>query len=310
MPPQVNPNLLGRDTRANVKHIDRVVAAVGAFVLPRRLAAAPRPKASPNNAKYWNRRYCGQELGDCTGEANANAAQTLLRMPPGRTAASTPLPRKDLSALWAYYNGRILAKSQGIDFGGDGCIGSLVAYAAQKTGFTSIENYPPTPANYKDYSDDVRPPAACFTEGPHHCYGEVKILQSFEDVLALLAGGWVVPVGTDVTEGMMTCDKGGWWRMTGQVVGGHEYCLVDFNETEDWIDIGNSWANAEWGLKEDHPDQDPACHGYNNIGRTYLSEYARLWTPAHISSGASEALAVNTVAGWAPKASDTFEGVY
>jgi hypothetical protein len=109
---------------------------------------------------------------------------------------------------------------------------------------------------------------------------------------------------------MMRCEpRTGAWRMTGALVGGHEYCLVDFDEDEDWIDVGNSWANAGWGSLENHPDQDPRCHGFNNIGRTPLGEYARYWSPRMIESGQSEALAVNTVTGWAPKVS-TFEGTY
>lgn len=291
---------LGRDTGAAVRHFGDIVATLGE--LPT-LTFGTRPRKSPNNAKFWNRRYCAQlaGLGDCTGETLANVCQYLLRLPPDRTAESQPLPRKDLSALYPYWNGRAYGRAKGYNFT-EGCVGSFVAFAAKQTGLCSIEHYPPTLANYQGYSDRRKPPQAAFDEGAQHVVVETSIVPSVGAVLDLAGAGFVVMMGAPVTEGFMrTDDTGRFHWLQGREVGGHEFAVLDYDLDEGWIKLATSWANARWGALENHPEQDPRCQGYNNIGWCTIEEFEQVANPRAIANGSVEFVAVNNVRGWGSK---------
>jgi hypothetical protein len=238
---------------------------------------------------------------NCTGEAFANCVQALVRMPPDRSATSAPLPRKDLSALYAYWQGRRYGIARGMHFQGDGGVGSFVAFAAKTTGIASLESYPPTDQNYQQLSDNRQPPDAALREGPQHRVVETAIIPSFAQVLDHVGAGFVAMVGMPIPEGFTQTDKTGRFRWTGQEVGGHEFTVVDYDLDKGIIIFANSWANARWGALENHPDQDPRCQGFNNLGWCPIDELER-WLQRYDSQpGAVEWLAINDVVGWAPK---------
>lgn len=289
---------LGRDTALAVRVHDEVVRTAG--YLPRMMAGA-RPDKSPGNARYINRRYCAQLRGCCVGEATANCIQTLLRMPSDRSLTSLPLPRKDLSSLYAYWQSRQYGLRQGVRFQGDGSVGSFSAFAAKVTGVASLESYPPTDMNYKTLADSTRPPQAALQEGPQHLVLETAIIPGLDATLDHVGAGFVAMVGLPIPQGFLDTTDDGRFRWTGQEVGGHEVVIVDYDMNKDVLWILNSWANARWGARENHPDQDPRCQGYNNIGNCSIAEF-RQWIGRYAGDpGAVEFLAINTVAGWSPK---------
>lgn len=289
---------LGRDTALAVASHDFAVRTAG--YLPRTMLGV-RPPKSPDNVRYINRRYCAQLIGDCTGEAFANCVQTLIRMPADRSLTSSPLPRKDLSALYAYWQGRQYGIRQGVRFQGEGGIGSFVAFAAKTTGIASLEAYPPTAQNYASCSDSRRPPAAALAEGPQHLVLEAAVIPGFDAVLDHLGAGYVCMVGLPIPQGFMGTDDSGRFRMAGNEVGGHEVVIVDYDTDKDVLKILNSWGNGRWGALENDPEQDPQCQGYNNVGWCTITEF-RNWIGRYAGDpGAVEYVAVNNVSGWSPK---------
>jgi hypothetical protein len=68
---------------------------------------------------------------------------------------------------------------------------------------------------------------------------------SVDDVLVALQHGPVI-TGVPWHQEMFTPDKDGFVRVSGPVVGGHEFCLTGFNAEQGYLTFANSWGSA-WG---------------------------------------------------------------
>jgi hypothetical protein len=55
--------------------------------------------------------------------------------------------------------------------------------------------------------------------------------------------------GTEWRQGMMSTDTCGRVRVSGNVVGGHEYCLIGYDADRKEVIAANSWGNT-WGVAE------------------------------------------------------------
>jgi hypothetical protein len=287
----------GRDTRATV---DLFRGGAPLLVAPK-LFLGERPKKT-NNRPYINyRRYAGQLIGCCVGEGTARGGEYLTFRPGQMAEGAPPAEGQSLSALYAYYHGRKECASRGINLDGEGCIVSVAADAAGKTGFSRYGLYPTTDDAYRSYSDRNPPPADAEADGKVHVLKQKALLTSEEQMKDYLAAGFVLTVGTSIPQGMMQTDDSGRFRWKGRYVGGHCYEIFDYDDDAgDWLTL-NSWDNARWGERTDEPGLDPRKRGHTGIGRVAMDEFKVELTPAKFASGETEVVVYTDMETWTPK---------
>lgn len=295
---------LGRDTAATVRHWSAIRAAMAPAP---RLFRGPLPRKSPDNRRYRNHRYRNQEIGCCVGQSLASMVETLLRMPLGRTLNTPPDPAVDLSPLWTYYVARRWSFAHGINLGGEGAIVSHGIQAVNASGVARMADWPDTAQNEQLYSDRQTPPAAT-SEAKDHLVRTYGILETWDDMLAAVAAGFIVQIGIEIPQGFMQTDDAGRFTLRGGDVGGHAITFEDYDQDQDIAYIGNSWDDALWGMRAENfgfgltaADLDPRRHGRVGVGVCSLTDLGRYFTARMMSTGQSEAVVANTVDGWAPK---------
>lgn len=294
-------NLLGRDTKATMKSWDATVARVG--VAPT-IARGPLPGKSPENRRFRLPRYRGQLIGCCVGENTSSTIETLLRMPAGRTPDSRPAEGVALSPLWVYWLARKYSAARGMPIRGEGAIVSHAIEALSESSGDGVVRYdlwPATDDAYRKYSDRIRPSAEIQSEADAHPVKEKAILDSWSKCLEFLGEGFTLSIGIPIPQGIMETDDEGAFRLRGGIVGGHCMEWLDYDTDADLVWLGNSWANARWGAKSDDPVWQGPCQGYTNIGHCSMTDFEKVFSPAKMRGGESEAVVANNVVGWSSK---------
>lgn len=270
----------------------------GAWQLSRDLIpVAPRllrgdiPHKSIDLSLYRNMRYRNQVRGTCVGQSGAAMAETTVRTPSPLTESSRPNEPIDFSPLWVYEVARAYSRAQGINLGGDGAIVTHALLAVKASGFVRWDAWPGTPENERAYRDGRVPQSA--KDAPKiKAVGDVRILESWAQILEYLAGGYSVWIGIPWPEGATRTDAQGRFRLTGRSVGGHAVELMGYDQDADIAVIGNSWQDAGWG----------GWQGRANVGACSLSGLAKFLGDRSLSNGQSEACVVSEVEGdWAPR---------
>jgi hypothetical protein len=300
----MGPRALGRDTPATVAHWDRLVATIPTAPRVFRDAGQPVPDHSPNIRRFFYARFRSQrQRGFCVGANTSGTIMTLLRIPPGASeTAGDPLPEVGLSMLFTYDASRMEASREGINLGGgDGSIGSCAIKASHSMGVCIDDLDPDTPALIDSHRNNSTPPQAARDFGVIHPVREFAIADSWDHGLELNAAGFPMAICSDIPSGMMRTDASGFFRMTGGVVGGHCYQLLDHDKAKDLAWIGQCWP--QWGERS----SDPAYAGrggFTQLGTCPLSELERWFSPRAMSNGSGEMCVANTVDGFAPKMLD------
>jgi hypothetical protein len=292
---------LGRDTWVTVRHWDRLVASLP--IAPHVMRGVV-PTASPNVRRFHHRTFLDQrQRGFCVGANTCATIMTLLRIPPGATADSQPLPTVRLSFLYVYDISWVEAAAEGINLGrnpgpgGDGSIASCAMKGCHIHGVVLASDYPCGPQDIDNHRNGTVPPSSVEAVGREHLVEEFAIADSWDHGLELLGAGFPISLASDIPSGMMQTDAQGRFRMRGGIVGGHDYQFIDYDKSSDTAWIGQSWKG--WG---EHTT-DPAyaeMFGVTMIGTCSLADLASYFTPRLMSSGASEICVANRVKGWGP----------
>lgn len=291
----------GRCTAETVRHWEEIRDEVG--TAPAIRFGEPPPR-SPGNVSYRLRRYRAQEIGCCVGEAIAQAAEALLRMPAARVEGDAPLPGQALSPLVPYWLARRYSRAAGLRLPAEGAIVShaALACAEEDAGLAPLETWPPTPESYRSYSDRRQPPAGALEAAATHTLREHAVVADAAGCLHWLAAGYPLVIGADWPQGILTTRPDGYFDCGGGPGGvGHALVWYDYDRNADVAIVGNSWANARWGRLTNDPQLPPACQGYDNVGWCRLSDMMKLFTPNLMGTGRTEALVINTVEGWEPR---------
>jgi hypothetical protein len=289
---------LGRDTATTVAHWDRIIASIP--TAPRIFGAAPVPRKSPNIRRFFYETFRDQRSrGFCVGFNYSGTLMTRLRIPDDATdTTGDPLPEISLSANYAYDVSRIQARAEGINLGrGDGSIGSCALRGSQRLGCVEEDQYPSDAAHLDRHANDAIPPDAVQAFGIQHLVKDSALADSFEHGLELNAGGHPLNVASAIPQGMMQGDAKGFFRMTGGVVGGHDYQLVDHDKDLNLAWIAQCWRN--WGEQSGDP-RYARRFGFTQLGTCPLDELARWFTPAMMANGESEMMVANVVEGFDP----------
>lgn len=276
-----DPRPLGRaDARP---HIDSIKASIR--VAPR-LFRGEIPSKSPNLRRFRNPRLHHQVRGTCVGQSGASVAETTIRTPDGFGADTPPNPAVDISPLWVYAKAReYTARSDRSIYNGEGAIVSHALMAVLESGFVPWDAWPCTEANERAYRDGKIPQSALDAK-KHMPVGDARRLESFDQILEYLAGGYSVWIGVPWPNGAMNTSGDGSFAWSGRSVGGHAVELIDYDKEAGRAWIANSWQG--WG------DQ-------LGIGHTSLSSMASTLSDRNLASGQSEAVVVSNVDGWGVK---------
>lgn len=294
-----SPRSLGRDTAATVGRWPEIVAAVG---YAPRVFNGPVPSRSPDVRRFYHASYLNQSTrGFCVGFNLTGTAMTRLRIPDGATAdAGEPLPKVALSPLWTYAVGRRACRAAGYNplQLGDGLIGSVAAKGLQGEGFVPLEQFPSPPRAVDSYNRESPPPAALEPVAQHHRVLDLKLAGDFDHGLELNAAGFPLALASAIPEGMMHSDPAtGVFSMSGPIVGGHLYQMLDHDRERDVAWIAQAWVN--WGARSSDPEYAP-MGGYTQLGYCRLSDLARYFSDRAMSTGSSEIICLNTVEGFGP----------
>lgn len=292
------PRALGRNTDLTVKNWNVLAARIP--IAPRIFNGQAAPK-SPNIRRFYHASFLSQrQRGYCTGFNWTGTIMTRLRIPDGATdTTGTPLPKVRLSPLYTYDVGRKACTADGYNMGGgDGLIGSQVSIGTQRDGVTLLESYDSSPSAIDNHRNGTVPSTSVLSLGHQHIVKDFALAQSFQHYMELQSGGHPCSFASSIPSGMMNCDPNtGEFQMTGPIVGGHEYQVLDFDTTLDRIWIAQSWEY--WGQKSSDPEYSD-MHGYTQLGYCSLTDMERWFSDSAMSSGASEIMFANTVEGWAP----------
>jgi hypothetical protein len=296
----MGPRALGRDTPLTVAHWDRLVA--GMQVAPRifRDAGQAVPTKSPDIRRFHYDSFLSQRSkGYCVGFNSCATVMTRLRIPADATATTgEPLPEIKLSPLFMYDISRMEAAAEGINLGrGDGSIGSCAGRGSMKWGVCDWDDDPGDAASVDSHRNDTTPPEKAQAFGKLHLVKAMALADSFAHGKELVAAGIPASICSDIPSGMMRTDAKGFFRMTGGVVGGHDYQWIDFDESLDLAWIGQCWP--QWGEQSSDP-RYAQRGGYTQVGTCPLSELERWYSPRAMSNGSSEIIVYNTVDGFAP----------
>lgn len=277
----VGPRPLGRaDARPYIDAIRRDVR-----VAPR-LFRGELPAKSPNIRRFRNPRLHHQTIGNCVGQSGASVCETTIRTPDGFGPDTPPNPAIDISPMWVYAKAReYTARTDRSIYSGEGAVVSHALLAMKESGFVRWDAWPCTEATEKAYRDGKVPEAAI--QAPRlNPIGDVRRLESWDQVREYMAGGYSVWIGVSWPNGAMNTSADGAFTWSGRSVGGHAVELVGYDEPADAIWINNSWKG--WG-------DSLGC------GRTSLRAIAATLSDRNIESGASEAVVVSNVDGWGVK---------
>jgi hypothetical protein len=293
---------LGRNTAATVRSWDRLV--VGLPVAPRVMRGVI-PDESPLIRRFYHSSFLSQRhRGTCVGHNTASVLMTRMRIPPDATATTgEPLPLVRLSPLYTYDISRMEAQKEGINLGnnpgpqGDGSIGSCAIKASHDLGCVRLEDYDSSPQAIDNHRNGTIPPPQVQNTGKLHIVKEFAICDSFEHGLEMLGAGFTVNFCSDIPESMMHVDSKGFFRMRGNIAGGHCYSVLDYSKKLDLAWVPQAWEY--WGEQTTNPAYSE-MHGYTQIGTCPLSELAKFFTPQLISNGSSEIYVANSVQGWQP----------
>jgi hypothetical protein len=224
---------------------------------------------------------------------------TLLRIPPGATATSgDPLPLVQLSPLYTYDVARWQCERDGYNMGTqDGLIGSEAFIGAKNMGCVELEYYPSGPADIDHHVNGTKPPPAILEKGKEHILQEWAQAQSFSHGLELMAAGFPIALCSEIPSGMMQTDAKGFFRMAGNIVGGHCYSFYDYDKTTNRATIGQAWER--WGEKTSDPHYQE-MHGFTQLGTCPLDELEKWFAPNKMASGSSEIMVANMIEGFAP----------
>ena len=224
---------------------------------------------------------------------------TRLRIPEGATATTgTPLPLVQLSPLYTYDIARWSCTENGYNMGsGDGLIASQAYVGSKKRGCVELPHYPSEPSDIDNHRNGTKPGPRVMDLGDDHSMEEFALADSFEHGLELMGGGFPVTLASLIPSGMMQTDAKGFFRVKGEVVGGHAYQFVDYNKDENLAWIAQAWEH--WGEKTTDP-HFREMGGFTQLGTCPLDELAQWFTDKAMASGQSEILVCNSVAGFAP----------
>jgi hypothetical protein len=255
------------------------------------------PRKSLDLVKWRNPRYRGQLIGCCVGMSGAAMAETCVRTPEPLTEASPPRDAYDFSDLWVYYIARQKTAELGGSsiFSGEGAIVTHALQAVQERGFLPYDQWPSTDANYRNYRDrkpEVGPDAV----ETHKAIGDVRRLESPDQILEYLAGGYSVWIGLPWRGG--DPDRDGYFAWGRGNVGGHAVELLGYDLERDRVKVGNSWMNS------------PAWAPRNGSAETKWSAMAKELTESKLANGSSEACVVSEVEGqWKSKVRSWIEAL-
>ena len=291
---------LGRDTLRTRKNWDTLISEIS--TAPHIMRGVP--EESPYIRRFHHQSFLSQrQRGFCVGFNTANSIMTLLRIPLGATAnTGTPLPLRQISPLYIYDISRMVASNEGIRLGnGDGGIGSCAIKACHKWGAVELGEYDSSPQAIDQHRNGTVPSSDAIKTGTEHPVNEFSICDSWSHGLEMLGSGFPITLCSEIPEGMMHSDAKGFFRMIGNVVGGHCYAMCDYSKKLNLAWISQAWEG--WGEKTTDPTFTP-LHGYTQIGTCPLDELERYFDQRKVGSGASEIYVANSVEGWTPKIVD------
>ena len=288
---------LGWDVDANMRFWDRIVSTTPTAP---HLFSGQTPRKSPDIRRFYHASFLSQrQRGYCVGFNTCGTMMTRLRIPQGATATTgTPLPLVQLSPLYTYDIARWQCTESGYKMGsGDGLISSEAFKGSKKRGCVELQYYPSGPSDIDNHRNGTKPPQTALTVGQEHLMEEFAIADSFEHGLELMSGGFPLAFGSMIPSGMMKTDAKGFFRMKGEVVGGHCYQFVDYDKDLNLAWIAQAWER--WGEKTSDPHFQE-MHGFSQLGTCPLDELASWFTDRAMAKGESEIMVCNTVAGFAP----------
>jgi hypothetical protein len=260
-------------------------------------------EVSPPIWRYCPGGFQNQWIGMCVGCGTANGAGTVVRIPehcvfdPADPSKSTPpLPTRQLSGLYAYWNARNVRGSQGRPWGE----GAVVAYSLEglmKWGVIPEELWPDTQANQNAFSDGRAPSAAMRAEGALHVVVDARRITSKGMYFDYLAQGFPIIDGVSISRGWMSTADDGRFTLGGMGVGGHCTLTVGYDRRKNRLYKRNSWA--QWGAKTSDPEFAGQAKGYSNIGYCDLEQYIGYYlSDDKLASGETDAFVINNVPGF------------
>jgi len=188
-----------------------------------------------------NRQFCAPiydqgQLGSCTAFSMAKGLREYLQR-------SQNTEQVSLSALWFYYQERVLEGSVGDDSGATMSDGMKVLH---EQGAATDVTWP-----YDISKFDQAPPAEADASAPANKINTVTQLASLNDVKAAIAAGKPVSFGFVVYDSFRKIGKDGKMpdpKSNEGVLGGHAVVAVGYNDKTKYLTVRNSWGDA-WGDK-------------------------------------------------------------
>jgi hypothetical protein len=180
---------------------------------------------------------------------------------------------------------------------GDGLITSQAYVGAKKRGCIELEHYPSGPSDIDNHRNGTKPNQKILDLAGDNLVREFALAESFEHGLELNSGGFPLTFGSMIPSGMMQTDAKGFFRMKGEVVGGHAYQFLDYDKDQNLAWIAQSWER--WGEKTSDPHYQ-SMNGYTQMGTCPLDELAKWFTDRAMATGQSEIMVPNTIDGFAP----------
>jgi hypothetical protein len=180
---------------------------------------------------------------------------------------------------------------------GDGLITSQAYVGAKKRGCLELEHYSSAPGDIDNHRNGTKPPKQILDLASDNLVKEFALAESFEHGLELNSGGFPLTFGSMIPSGMMRTDAKGFFRMKGEIVGGHAYQFLDYDKDLNLAWIAQSWER--WGEKTEDP-HFAKMHGHTQLGTCPLDELAQWFTDRAMANGQSEIMVPNTIDGFAP----------
>src|SRR6266568_6038145 len=182
-------------------------------------------------------------LGSCTGASTGRGSIMYL-------IAKENQPRNPMSALFAYYNARLLEGTEKSDSGAQirDVLKGIIRY-----GLCSESLYP-----YVETAFSIRPSQRAYHDGAftlmdkYERISEVGLARVQHAKSAILQG-WPVNFGFTVYENfenLETAQTGHMKMPKGAVVGGHAVWAWAYDDSKEAFRIRNSWG-SEWGIGGD-----------------------------------------------------------
>jgi C1A family cysteine protease len=180
--------------------------------------------------------YDQGDLGACTGFAIAKGLRELQQRQ--RKERATPL-----SALFLYYEERVLSNSVKVDSGATIADGMKVLL---NKGCASEAAWP-----YRASFFNIKPGAAAYGEAATWKVGKTYHLASLDSVKTSLARGYAVAMGFECYRSFDSIGKDGWMPMpkaNDKLDGGHAALVVGYSDKAKCLIVRNSYG-AGWGDK-------------------------------------------------------------